>query len=88
MTKVDSLQKGFFTKSFPPTVSWLSGVPYTGDSIWVWNGEHGNSQHIDFFEIDDNSGDTVLRGDTYLSHTPWIRPGINLCIWYCNHLIP
>ena len=61
ITNVDSLQNSHFTKTLIPTVAWLSGIPYTGDSIWVWNGEHGNSQHIDFYEKDDNSGDTVLR---------------------------
>ncbi len=64
-TDVDSLQKGHFVKTFPPTISWLSNVSYTGDSIWVWNGEHGPFQHIDFFEVD--GADTLLRGDTVLN---------------------
>jgi hypothetical protein len=40
-------------------------LPYTGDSIWVWNGEHGDFQPLGFFEIDGN--DTILRGDITLN---------------------
>ena len=75
ITNVDSLQNSHFTKTLIPTVAWLSGIPYTGDSIWVWNGEHGPFQHLDFFELS-NNGDTLLRGDLVLNPTgPRLKKG-------------
>jgi len=57
--KVDSLQRSFLIKNAIPSVNWLKDVPFTGDSIWVWNTEDSIGKHIDFCEIDGN--DTVVR---------------------------
>lgn len=61
LTKVNSLQGASLTKMYPPTTSWLNGVPNTGDSIYVCINERGPFQHLDFYEYDPATGDTVAR---------------------------
>ncbi len=71
--KVNEVQSGYLTPIEPPTTDWMVNVPLTGDSIWFWNGEYDISapfhHHLDFFEYDPVSGDTVLRDTSTVKST-------------------
>jgi hypothetical protein len=59
LMRVNELQTGFVTKIQPPSVDWLSGVRYTGDSIWIDFNEPGPYCHLDLCEA--AGKDTLLR---------------------------
>ncbi len=44
----------------PITTDWLDGIPYTGEGIWVANGEPIDENYLDFYE-NNSSGVATLR---------------------------
>lgn len=75
LTNVNKVQKDYFQPVENPSTDWMVDVPYTGDSIWFGNGETNSNgyKHIDFFEYDPVTGDTILRENSADKST-WESP--------------